>query len=224
MHDSSPLPPIARRYYFNYSSGMAYWYPPSGWASGDTFVSTIDTVLELNGVSHVSFSGFTVAGGKRTAIFGAGVTGVSLVGIAVVAAGGDAISLSGTQNIVVNCTVLDAGCRGLAISGGDFQTLSPGGNVVDGNTFHGFSRFMRTYTPGIAFYSVGDLFRGNIVASAPHAGMLGSGNNCLFSGNVFDTLCYEVSDSGAWYSGASGIGECIFLFVSLVARGFAWVR
>jgi len=30
--------------------------------------------------------------------------------------------------------------------------------------------------------------------------MLGGGNNNLFVGNTFDTLCYEVSDSGAWYT------------------------
>jgi hypothetical protein len=41
---------------------------------------------------------------------------------------------------------------------------------------------------------------GNTISHAPHNGMLGGGNNNLFIGNTFDTLCYEVSDSGAWYA------------------------
>ncbi len=38
---------------------------------------------------------------------------------------------------------------------------------------------------------------------APHQGMTGGGNDFLFAYNTFDTLCYETSDSGAWYAGRS---------------------
>ena len=191
-------------YFFDFATtGMAYWYAPAGYETGDVFISTTDVVLELKSVSHVSFSGFTVAGGKRTSVVASGVSDVELVSMAVVAAGGVGISLSGTQSHIGNCTVLDAGCSALEVVGGDFSTLTPGGNLIDGNVLMRFSRFVRTYTPGIAFASVGDVFRGNTVAFAPHAGMLGGANNCVFSGNVFETLCFEVSDSGAWYAGTT---------------------
>ena len=192
---------VEGEYYFDFATGIAYWYAPAGYSTGDVFVSTINTVLSLKSVSHVYFSGFTIAGGRRTSVVATGVTDVQLMSLAVVAAGGVGISMSGTQSRIVNCTVMDAGCSALVVSGGSFSTLAPGGNLIQGNTLERFSRFIRAYTPGISFSSVGDVFSGNTMAYSPHSGMIGSANNCIFSGNVFETLCFEVSDSGAWYSG-----------------------
>ena len=55
-----------------------------------------------------------------------------------------------------------------------------------------------SYHAGIHWSGVGLTVSGNNISHAPHNGMLGGGNNNLFVGNTFDTLCYEVSGSGAW--------------------------
>jgi hypothetical protein len=64
---------------------------------------------------------------------------------------------------------------------------------------------------------------GNVISHAPHNGMLGGGNNNLFIGNTFDTLCFEVSDSGAWYPPATAAAtdfRAFFIFARLYFRAF----
>lgn len=50
---------------------------------------------------------------------------------------------------------------------------------------------------------VGHTVQGCYVHDAPHTGILGDGNDGKFLDNTFEMLGYEVSDTGAWYSGRS---------------------
>ena len=45
--------------------------------------------------------------------------------------------------------------------------------------------------------------RPDTLSTAPHVGMLGGGVSNIFRNNVFQTLCFEATDSGAWYAGRS---------------------
>lgn len=117
--------------------------------------------------------------------------------------GHNAVTIAGTNCAILNVTATGTGCEALSMYGGDPSTITPGGNVVANCSARQYARVIRTYNPGVGWGGVGNLFTGNTVADAPHNGMLGGGVLNNFTNNVFNHLCYEATDSGAWYAGRS---------------------
>ena len=97
----------------------------------------------------------------------------------------------------------DTACHGVTVGGGDTATLTPAAHNVSGNLIHRFARVHRTYNPGIGWGGVGSIISNNTVRDAPHAAILGGGQNFLFEGNVIQRVAYEVDDAGAFYTGRS---------------------
>lgn len=106
------------------------------------------------------------------------------------------------------------------------SSLSPGNNLVTNCTVSDWSQWKRTYQPGLAWGGVGNNYTYLDISNGPHAGILGggehrkncqqyfsikysppypAGNNCIFEYNYLHDLCYEVTDSGAFYTGRSWI-------------------
>lgn len=51
----------------------------------------------------------------------------------------------------------------------------------------------------------GHTFQSNTVRNAPHAGILGRGNDCKFLHNSFRDLAFESTDTGAFQTGRSWV-------------------
>jgi len=117
--------------------------------------------------------------------------------------GQHALSVTGSNNVLSALTVTGTGCSAVIVGGGNVLTLEAGNNVLKGSTITNFGRITRTYNPGLSWSGVGNTFEGNVFANGPHSGVLGGGVLCSFIGNTFDNLCFEATDSGAWYSGRS---------------------
>jgi hypothetical protein len=115
------------------------------------------------------------------------------------------VCAEGSNNVVSYVIAGQTGCSCISVGGGDVQTLVPAGNVVSNNVVSSFARITRTYNPGVTFFGVGNDYSDNTVFDAPHQAIFGSGNNHLFSGNYVHDVCFEASDSGAWYMGRSWI-------------------
>jgi hypothetical protein len=117
--------------------------------------------------------------------------------------GHNAVTMSGSNNVLQRVKGSGAGCEASSMYGGDTVHIVAGNNSVLDCTFTQFARVQRTYNPGIAWGGVGNTYARNTVSHAPHNGMLGGGVQNLFLENTFDTLCYEATDTGAWYAGRS---------------------
>jgi hypothetical protein len=111
---------------------------------------------------------------------------------------GTNISLS---NVVANYT----GCTAIGLYAGDVPSLTPGYSSLTDSVAVGYARYTRTYNPGVSWGGVGNAFSNIYVADAPHQGFLGGGTLNTFTNITFTDLCWEVDDSGAWYSGHSWI-------------------
>lgn len=57
--------------------------------------------------------------------------------------------------------------------------------------------------PGVSFSGIGIHVLKNDISNSPHQGISGGGNENLFQYNYLHELCYEASDSGAFYVGRS---------------------
>ena len=153
-------------------------------------------------LQHVTLRGLHVKYG-RSGIHFSGANNVTIEDVDASNQGTGAVSIEGSNNTLRSVSSSGCGCAAMHLGGGDEPSLTPGNNLAEGCTADFYARWTRTYNPGLGFSGVGNTYRGNRVASAPHIGMIGSGNDHFFFNNTFDTLVYEVSDSGAWYSGRS---------------------
>jgi hypothetical protein len=157
-------------------------------------------------LAHVTFSGLGLyyARGVGVALGGGGNVDVRVQGVRSALHGHSGVALGGTGVVLRDSEVFGTGCAASTVYGGDLRTLTRSGLLVANNSMHHYARIERTYNPGIGWFgTVGGSFVGNTLAHAPHNGMLGGGALNLFEGNVFDTLLYEATDSGAFYTGRS---------------------
>lgn len=195
----------AGEFYIDAAQGMAYFYPPSPVASGSVFLSLAPAAIVAQSISGVSFRGVTARFFRGTAMSITNATGITVTDADLSNQGHSAISADGINITLSSIRASGLGCGGIIISGGDPASLTPSNNVVSNCSVTHYAQFNRAYHAGIHWAGVGMTITGNTISHAPHNGMLGGGNNNLFIGNTFDTLCFEVSDSGAWYAGRSWI-------------------
>eukprot|EP01047_Picozoa_sp_COSAG01_P045438 COSAG01_NODE_4184_length_5261_cov_27.557342_2_plen_662_part_00 len=191
-------------YWLDRESGDLYFIAPPLEARGpesDLVVSVNSTALESN-ASYMRFEGLTVKYSQGSGMVLNGEH-IAVINCSSSHHGEIGILINGTGNTVRGSVVRDVGCAAMAVTSGTRKTLTPGNTTIQDNILHDFSQWKRMYQPGIKFDGVGDRFINNTMYRAPHSGMLGRADNCLFEGNNFTELCTESGDAGAWYSGRS---------------------
>jgi hypothetical protein len=113
--------------------------------------------------------------------------------------------LAGTRIALQGSTVADVGCSGVLLYGGDDLALLPADSLIADSSITNFSSFVRTYTPGIGWAGVGFAVSNVSLTHAPHSAVMGSGNDAHFDALAVRDVAWEVSDSGAFYSGYSWV-------------------
>lgn len=189
-------------WYLDRETGMLYFWPPAPIETGQAIVSALDTLVKMNDVSHVSFSGIAFEAARGTAIVVAGGAHNRIAGCTLRNIGGWAVSISGgTQNGVVGCDIYYTGDGGISLSGGDRKRLEPAGHYAVNNHIHHYSRWNRMYQPAISLNGVGNRVAHNLIHNAPHMAIGFGGNDHLIEFNEIHNVCYESNDAGAIYSG-----------------------
>eukprot|EP00658_Telonema_sp_P-2_P014447 TRINITY_DN15489_c0_g1_i2.p1 TRINITY_DN15489_c0_g1~~TRINITY_DN15489_c0_g1_i2.p1 ORF type:complete len:311 (+),score=57.56 TRINITY_DN15489_c0_g1_i2:122-934(+) len=89
------------------------------------------------------------------------------------------------------------------MTGGDLSSLTGGGSRCVGNTIQQYSRWYRTYNPGVGFGGFRNVYSHNSIADAPHQAFCGSGNDMVFEHNLVSQIGFETDDSGSFYTGYS---------------------
>ena len=154
---------------------------------------------------HVELRGLTIAFARGTGIVAGAVDDFAVSDCDVSHHGRNGALLAGTRVAVARSTFSDVGCSGVLLYGGDdLELLDAGSSIVD-STIANFSSFVRTYTPGIGWAGVGLDVRNVSLRHAPHSAVMGSGNNAHFDALAVVDVAFEVSDSGAFYSGYSWV-------------------
>ena len=188
-------------WYLDRGDGTLYFWPPGPLAPGDVEVSMLASVLLIDGASHVHFDGVDFEGSRGDAIVVTGGRDVRITRARIRNAGNRAIRMSGVAHRVVDCDIQDTGQGGIALWGGDRQTLSPGGLLADGNRIQRFNRWGKTYRPAISLGGVGNTARGNLIFDGTHNGLIFYGNDHLIEYNELHHLALETGDVGAIYTG-----------------------
>jgi parallel beta-helix repeat protein len=156
-----------------------------------------ENIISLNNVSFVTLQNIHVAYSRAGGIYVTNSTAIKLVNISVSNVGLAGITLrDGANNTVSGATVSNTGAYGIHVAGGDRQTLVPCGHVVSDSIVHTFSQRCLTYTPGVQASGVGITVARNEIFDGPHSGIITTGNDNVFIGNVIHHTIQQVLRSG----------------------------
>ena len=184
-------------------TGILYFWPPEPVSKGRAVVSIIEKpMIAVNGASHIRLQGLIIEACRGAAIEIGGCENVVLAGCVIRNIGTYAVGIDGGKsNGVLSCDIYETGDGGVSLSGGDRKTLTPAGSFVENCHIYNFSRWDRTYKPGITISGVGNRVAHNLMHSAPHIAIALHGNDHIIEFNDIHHVCNETGDAGAFYMG-----------------------
>ncbi|NLX95060.1 MAG: hypothetical protein GXY83_02670 [Rhodopirellula sp.] len=188
---------IVGEWYLDRAAGILYFYPPSDPARAVVEISTLDQpVLDLDRVSGVVFEGLTWDLGCVDAIHIRGGENCLVAGCTVRRFGGNGMIVEGRGHGIMSCDVYSMGRGGLAVSGGDRKTLTPGGCFVENCDIHDLSRVDHTYTPAVLLSGVGNRIAHNALHDINSSAIRLGGNDHVVEYNEVHHAVEESDDQG----------------------------
>ena len=189
-------------WFLDRASGILYFWPPTATPeSGAALISVLPGLVKLEKTSFVTVRGFTLEGCRGTAVTVSGGSDSQVLGCTIRNVGGSAVSASGLRHRVAGCDIYQVAQGGISLTGGDRQTLSPGGLVAENNHIHHYSRWKPVYRAGIRLDGVGNRAAHNLIHDAPHMAIGFSGNEHVIDYNELHHVVTHSIDAGAMYCG-----------------------
>ena len=130
-------------------------------------------------------------------------SGCSLQTCTVANAGCDGIVVTGTGNAINDCQVVDCGGAAVRLLGGVARTLSRGDNVINGGLVSRFARVDGAGSMGVELNGCGNSIVGTKIEDGPCNGVWIRGPLCRVAGCTIRNVANEADDGGAVYAGYS---------------------
>lgn len=186
-------------YYLDRQSGKLYLVPPERFENARITVSTLDgPMVRLENARHVTFRDLVFDTGREYAIKGNGEA-LRVESCEFVRLGLGAVRFKGTRNLIENCHIHHVGGTAIALEGGDWETLTPGGSEVRNCRIHDWGYWQRVYCPAVSLTGVDHAVRQNTFQRFPHTAIIVRGNDHLIEGNRFSEGPTDFKDMGAIY-------------------------
>ena len=175
---------------------------------------------DAEALEYVTISGFGLHFSRVAGLRLVSGRHVEVVDVTVTNHGGLGLGLDGSNLRASHLEVAHIGCGAVQLSGGSDlcmgwdpnscvsasgRGIEDAGNVLEHSSIHDFGRVCRAYMPGVAFEGAGHTVRSNAVYNAPHSGIFGRGNDCVFENNLLRDLAYESTDTGGFMTGRSWV-------------------
>lgn len=202
-------------WYLDRTAGVLYFWPPEPIKGAEVLVSELEApFITMDNVSYVTLRGFTFECSRGAGLVMRGGAWNRVAGCTFANLGTLAVNIGslmptergetqdgGSRNGVVSCNIFNTGEGGISVTGGDRATLAPGSNYAVNNDIHHYSRWVRTYRPGVSVSGVRNRVAHNLIHDAPHIAVMFSGNEHVIEFNRVHHVCMETSDAGAFYTG-----------------------
>ncbi|MHB0998324.1 MAG: right-handed parallel beta-helix repeat-containing protein [Armatimonadota bacterium] len=193
-------------WYLDKSTWTLYFWPPSDINKGTVYAPSLQTLVDINGASHISIRGFTLECADGTSVILQNCTNCLIAGNTIRNVGSHVVSgesgiaiYGGKNNGAVGNDISEVGCTAISLSGGDFKTLEPAGNYADNNYIHHTGVYYKQGV-GVAVEGVGNRVSHNLIHDCPRFGILWGGNDHLFEYNHIRHCTLETADTGAIYT------------------------
>lgn len=178
-----------------------YLWPAADLATAPVTLAAGTTLVAGTDLAHTTFEGLVFEACRERALVFRNSTAVTVAACTFRHIGSTCVDMDGgSQSKVIGCDLYDLGEGGIRVTGGDYQTLTPGNHLIENNHIHHFGRIVGTYRPGAAAYGVGNAIRHNLIYQAQHQAIYFHGNNHLVEYNVVHDVCLHTNDAGAIYA------------------------
>ncbi len=165
-------------------------------------VAVCENMFEGENIKNVTVKNIEITRLRKSAFKFTGCEDIHIEGCKMYNAGAWGAILDWCSNSSVSyCEIYNTGGGGIAMSGGDRNTLKSSGCVVNNNTIHDIAYWHRTYLAGIELNGVNVIARENYIYDVPHFAIVFQGNNHVIEKNRIRNACYESNDAGAIYAG-----------------------
>lgn len=192
-------------YFLDRTTGMLFILPPEGFGENgvDVCLSMLAVPLvRLANASHVRIEGLTLDGGRAEGIVCRGGERVVIERCEIRNVSATGVALQGRNHGVRGCHIHHVGGVGVGLSGGDSETLAPGGLFVEDSEIHDFAWLDRVYAPAVllGYRSVGSRVAHNRIHHGPHVAVTVYGNDHLIEYNDIGHVVEDFTDMGAVYA------------------------
>ncbi|MBQ7638967.1 MAG: right-handed parallel beta-helix repeat-containing protein [Clostridia bacterium] len=188
-------------WYLDRDGGVLFFYPPEGFnesSSVELSLST-DNIIKAE-ADNLTFDGFTVKCTRGDAVSIAG-NGNTVKNCLIKNVAGNALLVTGYNNLIVDNEITRTGKGGVILDGGDRETLKHSNNRAENNLVHDWSEIYETYQPAFTLNGVGNICSHNEMYNSPHEAVTYSGNDHLIEYNIIHDVNLKTDDGGAIYSG-----------------------
>ncbi|WP_285571605.1 right-handed parallel beta-helix repeat-containing protein, partial [Geothrix limicola] len=179
--------------------------PPS-----EILLSTLQApVLQMSGCQQITWNGISFEAAKDRLVYASSCQNVAFRNCQFRNAGGYAMLLNGSSNLVEGCDFRQLGKGGIWASGGNRTTLTPSGTLIENSEFQYFGRLFWTYQPAINLGTFSDAYNNdcmgftiqhNEIHHSPHAAILFSGNGNTIKYNHIHDATQWTNDAGVIYT------------------------
>ena len=160
-----------------------------------------EPLVSVEKAAHLRFEGIRFAYGRSDGVRVVAGEDIAFRHCTFAAMRAGGATVSGRQITVEDCLFEQIGATGVALQGGDSQTLAPAGNRVSHCEFNGFGRIKRTYAPAVSLNGVGSTVENCLMHDSPHSAILYGGQEHLIRNNEIHHVLTETGDCGAIYAG-----------------------
>ena len=188
-------------YYIDRSCGILYFLPERGFQNGaDVHLSAlVPTMIQIRDASDIMFRDLVLDTGRGSAIEISRGSQIRVEHCELVNFAGSGVLLNGTSNTLSACHLHDLGDNCVVVSGGDFKTLTPARNRVQGCEFDHWGWYQRVYSSAVNLSGVGQSVSNNLIHHCPHGAILVYGNDHVIERNEIHNIDEEFIDLGAIY-------------------------
>ncbi|MBQ6020225.1 MAG: right-handed parallel beta-helix repeat-containing protein [Clostridia bacterium] len=188
-------------WYLDRDNGILYFYPPENFSEASTVELSLskDNIIRVE-AGYMTFDGLTVKGTRGDAVSIAG-DGNTVKNCLIKNVAGNALLVTGYDNLVLDNEITRTGKGGVILDGGDRETLRHSNNRAENNLVHDWSEIYETYQPAFTLNGVGSICSHNEVYNSPHEAVTYSGNDHLIEYNIIHDVNLKTDDGGAIYSG-----------------------
>ena len=187
-------------WYIDRKNGEIYVIPYKNQKSVD--VTVVENMFEATGKSNIKISGVSVIKCRKSAYRFESCDNLTVENATVQNVGAWAVIADKCTNTTVSgFNVSKTGGGGIAVSGGDRNTLTPSNNKVIHNEITDVAYWHKMYHAGIEINGVGVTVSHNLIHDVVHSAIIWQGNDHIIEYNEIKNASYESNDAGAIYAG-----------------------
>ena len=188
-------------YYIDRRAQVLYFWPAPGSVGGLAVVTTAETVINIDGASHLTLRDFAIQSARGCAVVVHGGSDVIIAGGTISGAGAWGLVVKGGRNHQVRgCDLFDLGRGGVYLRGGDRFTLERSDHLVHNCDIQRYGRINICYQAGIKLHGVGNNATNCHIHKAGHFGaVIHEGCDNTIESCEIDDVCLETADAGGIY-------------------------